>query len=255
MHRVRHLLLLSVLFVAVATLPARPAAAGGGSDFSYVWRIGFMFDDSFDGTLTIESGPMVNGVLQSVERTSTSVVPCARVGTVGLTGGMAKFDGGYLRCALDLAAALKAHGIEAPAIDSYNRVTVRAGVASTVQHLAPIVSHPDIAYSLDFTKRDRVALHQELATNLGVVAAGDTFLGLSGSDLRNYAYVYQCLPAGPCAAHHYAGAAVSGGAVVGAAVRFQTGPNTLLVGGDGASTFFGGIDELIIDPGNTIPGT
>lgn len=255
MQRVRPiLLLLSLLTMAMAVLPARPASAGAVAELGFVWDLHFPFDGGFDGTLTIETGPVKNGVLQSVEQTSKTIVPCERVGTVNLAAGAAVFSGGYLRCTLDLAAALQAnHGIAAPATESYERMTMSARLASTGTNLAPIVTHRDLAYRIDFTQRDRVVLYQGLNTAAGLAQADGTFLGLFGGDLRTYSFVYQC-PANAafCTASQYAGVAANGGPVAGGPVSFRTGPVTLMIGGDGASTFLGGIDDLIIDPGNGI---
>lgn len=248
------LLILSLLTLTLAALPARPASAGAVSVLGYIWRLQFAFDGSFDGALTIQTGPVKNGVLQSVEQTSTTTVPCERVGAVNLVAGAAVFSGGYLRCTLDLAAALQAnHGIGASATESYNRMTMSARLASTGANLAPIVTHRDLAYQIDFTQRDRVVLHQGLNTAAGLAQADGTFLGLFGGDLRTYGFVYQCAAnAALCSANQYAGAAANGGPVAGGPVSFRTGPATLLIGGDSASTFLGGIDDLIIDPGNGI---
>jgi hypothetical protein len=248
------LLALSLLILALAALAGRAGSAGAVSELGYVWRLQFPFDDSFDGILTIQTGPVKNGVLQSVEQTSTTAVPCERVGPVNLIAGAAVFNGGYLRCTLDLAVALQAnHGLGAPATESYNRMTMSTRLASTGTSLAPIVTHRDLAYQIDFDGGDNVVMHQTLATKGGGALSQAAFGGMFGGDRRTYGFVYQCAPnAALCAAGHSAGAAVSGGPVAGGPVSFRTGTATLLIGGDGASTFLGGIDDLIIDPGNGI---
>jgi hypothetical protein len=258
MHRARNFfLLLSLLLAVLVSMPTRPAAAGAASDFGYIWRLSFPFEGSYDGTLTIETGKMENGVMLELHETSTSSVPCRRVGPVNLVAGAAVFNGGYLRCSFDLAGALLAnHGIAAPPTDSYNRMTVRASLAATAFDLAPILTHPDLAYQIDFDGGDNVLMRQGLATSAGQATANATFNGMFGGTQRNYGFVYGCLPAGgPCSAEHYAGTAVQGGPVAGGPVRMRTGSVALLIGGDGATSFFGGIDELIVDPGNTIPGS
>jgi hypothetical protein len=256
MHRARTLvLLLSLLLAGLAALPARPASADAVVAQGYVWRLAWPFEHSFDGTLTIDVGPVKNGVLQSVDASSTTTVPCQRVGSVGLTGGMAKFNGGYLRCSLDIAQALlHHHGMVAQPVEGYNRITMRTQLAATVLTLAPIVSHPDLSYQLDFGLGDSVTMRQELATWGGVALADDSFPGMFGGDLRPYGFVYECVPAGPCSAEHFAGASVLGGVVPGDRASVRTGPTSLLIGGDGATTFRGAIGDLIIDPGNFIPG-
>lgn len=250
------LLMIFLALVALLAPAATPASAGNVSERGYRWSLGWDFSQSFDGQLKIEVGPWKNGDLTDVEETSTTPVRCQRLGAVQLLGGVAVFDGGYLTCELDLAAALLYnHGIKADEIDSYHGFTVRTVLASTAANVAPLVSHPDVAYQIDFSQPSSVAMRKGLITSAGAVQAEASFPGLLGGNLRTYSYVYGCpFGGGICNASFYAGAEIEDMPLPGAGpVQFHTGPTTLLIGGDGATTFLGGIDDLIIDPGNTYP--
>jgi hypothetical protein len=248
-------LFLSLMLVALVALPARPTSAGNVSERGYLWTLHFDYEQDYNGLLTIKVGPMKNGDLLSVDETSTSVVPCQRIGAVNQAAGAAVFSGGYLRCSFNLAGALLAnHGIVADPTDSYNRMTMRARLASTGFNLAPIVSHADVTYQLDFSSPSSVGMRQGLATDAGVVNSSAIFPGLFGGALRNYGMVYGCaIGGGACSARFYAGADTDVMPAAGGPVSFRTGPTSILIGGDGATTFLGGIDDLIIDPGNSFP--
>lgn len=252
--RSNFVLLIFVLCTLFA-LPTQATHAYGAADRGYLWSLDFDFENDFNGVLTVKVGPWKNGDLVAIEETSTTPVKCVRVGAVSLKNGMAVFDGGHLKCSMDLAAIVKRnHGIESAAIDSYGSFTMDAEAISTTYGFAPIFSHPDVAYAIDFADTWSFTMHQQLATDAGLVQASAFFSGVFGGALQTYGARYGCDTDGtPCFADFSAGPQTEALPVAGDRVRFRTGPTTFLIGSDGAAGFGGGLDSLSVDPGNSFP--
>lgn len=211
------------------------------------------FEQNHNGLLTVEVGPWKNGDLVSVDATSTTNVACRRVGNVSLNGGDAVFNGGYLKCDLDLASVVAAnHGLQIAAIDSYGSILLRSDIINSGQNVAPIVSHPDASYVIDFSQTWAVRMRQELTNANG--AQTQEYITSVGNTRNPYTFEYECVWLGPCHNTFMLGANVAtppalGGGMIG----FRTGLTTFYIGGDGGvNTFSGRMGSLLIDPGNTV---
>lgn len=246
-----HLLFVPLILLALLALPSTPVRAQEET-YGYLWSLEFDFTHSFNGILTIEVGPWQNGNLVSVDATSTSRVYCRPVGAVALNGGDAVFTGGHLDCTLDLAAiVLRNHGLSIAEVDSYGSMLFTSELETTGFHLAPIFSHADAAYQIDFSQTSSVTLAQTLDNQAGIQHA--FFIGVVGANRHTYTMEYGCVWLGPC---HNTFVVDAAGQIVPAAggerISFATGPTRFRIGSDGASTFHGRIGHLLIDPGNSV---
>jgi hypothetical protein len=247
---VRKLLLLAILALIAPLAQSHPTQAQE-AEYGYLWALEFPFEQDFTGILTIEVGPWKNGELVSVDETSTAKVTCRRVGAVYLNGGDAVFDGGYLECGMDLGAIVaQNHGLTIEEIDSYASMLFAASLETTVANVAPIFTHDDAAYTIDFTQPGAVTLSQQLENQLGPQQA--TFVNSLGFVRQKYSMVYGCIWLGPCNSFFTAGTQGESSPPGGDRMSFATGPASFRIGGDGVTTFHGRIGHLIIDPGNTV---
>jgi hypothetical protein len=246
------ILLLTLVALALLAPLAQPRPAAAEPRYGYLWSLQLDFEGSFDGLLTIRVGPWKNGDLVSVDAISETKVPCRRVGSVYLDGGDAVFDGGYLSCRIDLGAIVYAnHGLRISEIDSYGSMLVQTKLQASSNSVVPIFSHPDASYQLDFSQTSSVALHQELWNNAGPQQAG--FASVIGASWQSYTYRYECISnGGPCDASFVVNTQQQAMPTAGAHIRFSTGPNDFLIGGDGVSSFSGRMGDILIDPGNTV---
>jgi hypothetical protein len=248
----RVLLRLMVLIVALAAVAplARPAQAQE-VEYGYLWSLLFDFEQDLNGLLTIQVGPWANGDLLSVDEVSTVRVPCARVGPVYLSGGDAVFDGGYLECTFDLAAVvLRNHGLRIAETDQYGSILLSADLQATAPTVAPIFTHADAAYTIDFTQTSTVRLEQQLSGGPG--AQQKEFPGVIGFSRQRYTIAYGCVWLGACNGKFTVGGSVKGTPPGGDRVSFATGPARFLVGGASGATFHGRMGYLLVDPGNTV---
>lgn len=230
---------------------AQPAHAAP-YELGYLWALNFDFDKDFNALLTIEVGPWENGDLVKVEESSTAIVKCSPAGNVTLDKGSAVFAaGGYLECEMDLAAIVAAnHGLQIDQVDTYGSIIVRARLNSTSNSVSPIFTHPDAAYSLDFTNTSSVKVSQQLWNGIGPSEA--TFPGITTNTWNSYTFFYRCISnGGPCDANFAAGPQQDSQMTAGSWAQFSTGPTSFQIGSNGAATFTGRIDHLIVDPGNS----
>lgn len=156
--RRQSLLLLLGLLAILAPVSTEVAHADPG--YAYYWSLTFDFENKFDGTLHIEVGVNENGGVQQPALYSENFnVPCKRVGSVALTGGRAKFTGGYLQCDLDVKSALTAAfakcqqdhpGCTMPIneVEPYRNFRMLAGVISPVVGSAPLFYHEDAVFTI-----------------------------------------------------------------------------------------------------------
>lgn len=242
-------ILLPLVILGLFAWPAAPARAG--VELGYLWALNFDFEQSFDGILTVRVGPWENGNLVSTDAISSAVVPCKRVGPVFLNGGDAVFAGGHLVCELDLAGVLlRNHGLVVDEVDSYGSIYLTTDLETTAQNLAPIVSHPDATYTIDFTQTWAVTMGQRLENTLG--PQGVFLGGVTGVVRNKYTFEYECVWMGACQSTFIAGTQGDVTPPGGDRVRFRTEPTRLRIGGDGAATFSGRMGSLLIDPGNSV---
>jgi hypothetical protein len=241
--------LVPLFALLLALLPtATPARA---QEYGYLWSLFFDFEKSFDGVLTIEVGPWENGDLVSVDETSTAIVPCQRVGNISLDKGDAVFAGGYLKCDLDLAGVVdKNHGLQVDQIDDYGSIILRSNLATSALNVAPLFSHPDATYQIDFTQTWNVTMSQAFTNGVG---PQQQTMGITvGYNRFTYSYLYNCVWLGPCSNKFMAGPLIQNLPSPGGRIEFRTEPTTFLIGSDNVNTFQGRMGSLLIDPGNSV---
>jgi hypothetical protein len=246
----RFLLLPLVFLAALAPLPQQ-AVRAEADQYGYVWSAYFPFENDLNGVLTLKVGPWKNGKLDTVDATSTTPVSCVRIGNVSLNAGDAVFNGGYLRCTVDIGAAVLAnHGHAIPAVDTYQSILFAASLQTSALTHAPIFTADDARYTVDFSNLDAVRMTQDLENDLGVQEG--IFPGLNGFTKRTYQMTYSCAWLGACGGNFRIGLQSDPAPVGGVPISFATGPQSFLIGGDGATTFQGRMGSLLIDPGNTV---
>lgn len=242
-------LMLPLVFLGLLAWPAQPARAR--VVLGYYWSFYLDFENDFEGVLSIEVGPWEDGELLAVEETSTEKVTCTPVGAVALNGGDAVFSGGHVECRLELAAVLlKNHNLVLGEYDSYASILMSTSLESTAQNIAPIVSHPDANYSINFSRTSSVAMIQTLNNKAGLQNA--FFNQVIGVSRNKYSFEYGCVWGGACDSTFKANTQTSVTPPAGGIVRFRTAPTILRIGSDGASSFMGRMGELLIDPGNSV---
>jgi hypothetical protein len=242
-------LVLAVTIAGLFALPQRAAYAE--TELGYLWSLGFNFENDYDAVLTIEVGPWVNGDLAAVDESSSERVRCWPVGAVALDGGDAVFSGGHIECELDLAAiVLKNHGLKIDRIDDYGSIVLYTTAQSTGQNIAPIFSHPDANYQIDFSRAVGLTLIQDLDNGLALQKA--YFPTVTGAGQIDYSFTYSCVWQGNCHGSFSADGQSVNTALGGSRVKFRTTPTTIRIGSDGSSTFQGRMDSLLIDPGNSV---
>lgn len=253
MHIITRLLLLPLLALALLTPMAQPAPAMADEpDLGYLWSIFFSFEQNFDGLLTIEVGPWGDGDLLAVEETSTAVVSCKPVGNVYLSGGDAHFEGGYLSCDLDLAGVVQAnHGLLVQPVDTYGSILLRARLKAAEGQLAPLFSHPDAVYSLDFTQAGVATMRQKL--NIGADPLQASFSNVMPGSFNSYTYQYRCYyNTGLCDGTFRVGQQSQTVPSAGKRISFATAPTVFHIGHDQGSLLSGRMSSLLIDPGNSV---
>lgn len=253
MRIISKLLLLPILAIALLAPLAQPAPAMADEpEYGYLWSLFFSFDQNFDGLLTIEAGPWGDGDLLAVDATSTAVVPCTPVGNVTLSGGDAVFNGGYLSCELDLAGVVLAnHGLLVQSIDTYGSIHMRARLKTATGVIAPLFSHPDAAYSLDFTQPGVTTMHQKL--NIGSDPLQESFSNVLPGNFNTYTYQYNYYyNTGLCDGTFRVGQQSKTVPSAGSRINFTTAPTTFTIGYDQGTLFSGRMSSLLVDPGNSV---
>ncbi|NJN16473.1 MAG: hypothetical protein HC822_09480 [Oscillochloris sp.] len=239
-----------LLIVSIAGPFAAPAQAQEES-YGYLWQLEFDFAHDFNGLLTIHVGPWENGDLVEVDATSQERVACKRVGPVYLDSGDAVFNGGYLRCTMDLARIVaNNHGLDIAPVDSYGSILMQSRLIANQTDVMPIFSHPDADYTIDFALTSAVTPAQTLWNGAGLLQ--HTFPGVVGMTWQTYTYEYRCAWLGACDAEFEVGPHSETKPTLGDRVQFHTGPQTFYIGYDGANTFSGRMDRVLIDPGNSV---
>jgi hypothetical protein len=247
----RYLLICTTL-VGLSTPLAQPALAQDRTEYGYLWSLFFDFEKSFDGLLTIEVGPWKNGDLVEVHESSTVTIPCKRAGNVQLNGGAAIFAGnGYLVCSMNLKELVRNnHGLLIESVDNYGSILFHAEVMGEANTIAPIFTHQDAAYSLDFTQTSQTTLLQSLWNGVGPMPA--TIPGPTLFTWEAYTQEYRCTIAGACSAKFAIGPQQQNQPIPGGTrTQFTTEPATFEIGHAGGTFFTGRMASLLIDPGNS----
>lgn len=254
MRTITRILLLPLLALALLAPLAQPAPAMADEpELGYLWSIFFSFEQNFNGLLTIEVGPWGDGDLLAVDETSTAVVPCAPVGNVYLDNGSAVFEGGHLTCNLDLAGVVLAnHGLLVQPIDTYGSIHLRARLKTAPGVMkAPLFSHPDAVYSLDFTQPGVTTMSQKL--NIGTDPLQASFSNVIPGSFNSYTYQYRCYyNTGLCDGTFRVGQQITNVPSAGKRISFTTAPTIFYIGQDQGTFFSGRMNSLLIDPGNSV---
>ena len=195
----RHGLLLLLGLLAILA-PVSTEVAHADPGYAYYWSLTFDFENNFDGILHVDVGFNENGGVQQPALYGENFnVPCKRVGNVTLTGGSAKFAGGYLQCDLDVKSALTAAFAkcqqEHPGctlaineVESYRNFRMLAGVISTVVGSAPLFYHEDAVFTImPDTATTQVA---STLTPIGPLTSSPTAAPLNTPQF--YAAEYEC---------------------------------------------------------------
>lgn len=195
----RHVLLLVLGLLAILA-PVSTEVAHADPGYAYYWNLTFDFENKFDGTLHIDVGVNENGGVQQPALYSENFnVPCKRVGNVALTGGSAKFNGGYLQCDLDVKSALTAAvakcqqvhpGCAMPIneVEPYRNFRMLAGVISPVVGSAPLFYHEDAI----FTVLPDISTTQVASTLTPIGPLTSAAAAAPLNTLQFYAAEYEC---------------------------------------------------------------
>lgn len=195
-----HHVLLLVLGLFAILAPVSTEVAHADPGYAYYWSLTFDFENKFDGTLHIDVGVNENGGVQQPALYSENFnVPCKRVGNVTLTGGSAKFAGGYLQCDLDVKSALTAAVAKCQQghpgctlaineVEPYRNFRMLAGVISTVVGSAPLFYHEDAVFTI---MPDTTTTHvASTLTPVGPLTSSPTAAPLNTPQF--YAAEYEC---------------------------------------------------------------
>lgn len=144
--------------------------------------------------------------MKEVADTSTATVRCKPVGGVSLDSGDAVFaNSGYLRCSMDLAQIVwENHNLQIPAVDSYGSVYAANKLMRTANGIAPIFTHRDAKYSIDFSNTQSATLHQALSNQAGPLQANYPGITINAWHIMEMQYI--CVSnGGLCDANFFTG--------------------------------------------------
>lgn len=261
--RLYHCCLLLLLFGMVFPTTARPVRAEG-SGYAYHWLLKFDFATGMTGELFVEVGHNDNGAVQMPALHSRSFpVTCQRVGAVNVFDGVAKFNGGYLECRMDLKAALQETFAECdqqyPGCtmtindnEYYRSIKTKVDLASPPGVTAPIFTHPSATYAVTLA----TAQGQMQSTLSGIGSVQSGLLPLTPATLQPYLARWGCVATGDCGMHFAVGGAPVYIDTVDTPASFATPLTVFYIGRDQAGGVIAAgsiMDNLIIDPGNGLP--
>lgn len=200
----RYFLVVAVMLVGTL-LPAQPALAQDETGFASYWSLTFDFDSNFNGNLYIEIGydDGTGQVEQPALVTQTYTVGCRQMGAVGLAGGAAVFQGGYLECNLDIQRAMATTVALCQDVDGdcdialddehvYPYMHMEADVYSTVTGFTPLFYHRDARYHVEpATHTSKVSA---TLTNAGTVESSAILVPSGVSSWIHYEANYECNP-------------------------------------------------------------
>jgi len=255
--------LLIVLLMGFAPVVAPPNAAPVyAADYAYYWSLTFDYETNFDGVLHVAVGHAENGGVQNPPLYETDFpLACQRVGNVGLAGGSAIFNGGYLTCNIDLQrmvrAAIATCGQVAPGcalpvedVERYHSFRMLANVASTTTGAAPLFYHEDANY----TVTPALSTAQIAATLTPIGAVSSSALPAPLGAVNSYESRYLCGVTGVCGMQFGVNGAVESLPQGSAWVDFSTPATTIYIGRNPAAntTMPAGtsLAYLFIDPPN-----
>lgn len=204
----RYLLVVAVLLIGTL-LPAQPALAQDDTGFASYWSLTFDFDSNFNGNLYIEIGydDGSGQIDQPALVTQTFEVGCHRIGAVGLAGGAAVFQGGYVECNLDIQRAMAATVALCREVDGdcdialddkhvYPYMHMEADVYSTVTGFTPLFYHRDARYHVE--PQTHASKISATLSNAGTIESSSVLVGSAVGSWLHYEANYEC---NPCAMH------------------------------------------------------
>lgn len=252
-----------LLSLMLPTMTRTAQAADGG--YAYHWLLKFDFENGATGQLIVDVGFNDNGAVQNPTLHShTFPVTCQRVGAVSVTAGVAKFNGGYLQCELDVKTAIQRTFAECDAlypgcgmvindVETYRSLAVMADVASPFNTVAPVFAHPSVSFGTQ-----SFSAQVAMKTQLNPIGAIDSLpVVASPTTLQSYIARWGCTPAGDCGTHFNVAASPSYVDTIDTPMGFAMPSNTIYIGHDFmGSTIAAGstIDNVVVDPGNGLPG-
>lgn len=254
------LLLVVGLFAILAPVSTEVVHADPG--YAYYWSLTFDFENNFNGILHVDVGFNENGGVQQPALYGENFnVPCKRVGNVVLTGGSAKFNGGYLQCDLDIYSALTAAFAKCQqehpgctmtinAVEPYRNFRMLAGLISPVVGSAPLFYHEDAV----FTVMPDTATTQVTSTltPIGLLTSSSTAAPLNTPQF--YAAEYECDGGAGCANYFTVTGALQSTTLPAQTVQFSTPATKVYIGYNRATgaTIPAGTEllSLVVDPPN-----
>ncbi|MEZ4729613.1 MAG: hypothetical protein R3E79_20990 [Caldilineaceae bacterium] len=264
LHRVcRFCAVFAVVALLMPTLPLPVQASPG---YAYHWRVQFDFENNFNGLLIVEVGYNENGAVQQPSLHSrTFIVGCQRVGSVGLSGGVAKFSGGYLACDLDVKSAVEQTfaacdelhpgcKLAIGDVEQYRSLALAADLSAAATGVAPILGHPSVAYAVNVATSTHTV--QTALAPIGTINSSGWGVAPALNTSYHSSVRYVCSLAGDCGAHFNIAGNPEYVNTADAPVNFVMTPSTLTIGHDlsGATVVAGStIDNILIDPGNGLP--
>lgn len=256
------LCLISLIVAGLLLAPAAPTVQATPG-YAYKWLLRFDFASSFDGQLEIEVGLNDNGlVVQPPLYSQTVPVRCQRVGAVNLSGGVAKFNGGYLQCDMQLQQALEGTfaacaqidpscALPINSIEQYRSFKIASNFLAPTVGLAPIFSHESVSYALDIATVQHTV--QTDLDPIGPVASAAWPVAPALNALQSHSARFGCSVAGDCGIYFNVAGNAQYVNSADAPVDFLTTPTTFYIGRDQAGTTLipgSVLDSFLIDPGN-----
>ncbi|HRW08268.1 MAG TPA: hypothetical protein P5121_24360 [Caldilineaceae bacterium] len=250
-------------FLPNVTTPSAQATSG----YAYKWTLHFDFESSFDGELRMEAGRNngSGGVVQPPIYRERFVVPCGANGAVNLAGGVAQLNGGYLKCSLDLQAAIEAVEAGCNALDphctipvdnveKYMSVKLGADLNTPAMTTIPILAHDNLAFSVDVAS----ATHAVLATvdPVGEIVSNPWPAIPPTNTFHSHTAAYACTALMDCGIHYTVAGTADYVDTADTLAEIAIAETSFFIGRDltGAVIAAGSqLDNIFIDPGNGFP--
>lgn len=232
----RLLLLVAVGFAPIFA-PQRATPVQAAQQYAYYWSLTFDYENNFNGLFHVAVGFAENGGVQNPPLSeSTFPVACQRVGNVGLAGGSAVFNGGYLACNVDMQRMLRAAiatcnqvspgcDFAVEDVEKYQSFRLIATVTSTTTNAAPIFYHEDANYMI--APGMSAAQITANLTPLGLVSSAALPAALGAAN--SYESRYQC-GVGGCVMKFAVNGTTEYLPQGNASVEFSTPPATIYIG-------------------------
>jgi len=263
-HQTRRIWMAVLLLGALLLGAFQPVTTAQAEEksFAYYWSLTFDFDGSADGKLYVAVGYNEDGAPQEpLIHSQTFAVSCQRVGNAGVSGGMLKLNGGYLRCNLDLQDALQTTFaacdaivpgcmLEIEKVESYANLRATAQVLSSSPGEAPIFYHPDASYGIN-PQSSTTQITASLSPH-GLIPSSPVVSTPALGVWHNYEAFYSC--GGGCNMAYMVGATQETVATANAEIPIYTPFSTIYIGFNPATGLVApagtNINNIFVDPPN-----